>query len=150
MSYWKRSRSPLDQQQQQQYATIPHQQPTQQRTQQQQRNFTPRFLSSSSSSKNKPLPSDPMNVHSISAFGNEHGDGAEGAEIPDIPMRKSSRHLSVSDFITSPPLKSFRNKPRFVEDVDSKPTNQNSTQQQQQQQSTAGTAGTAGIERPMR
>lgn len=72
-----------------------------------------------------------MNVHSISAFGDEHdGDGdGDAAVIPDIPMRKSSRHLSVSELLTTPPSKAFRNKPRFVEDIDGRPYNQSQGQQ---------------------
>ncbi|KAK8058369.1 hypothetical protein PG994_008817 [Apiospora phragmitis] len=48
-------------------------------------------------------------VRSISAFDNHHQqhpeedeDDDEGAAIPDIPTRKSSRAQNIVDFITSP------------------------------------------------
>ncbi|KAJ8132041.1 hypothetical protein O1611_g1577 [Lasiodiplodia mahajangana] len=60
------------------------------------------------------------NIRAINAFGNEHAIEAEGegADIPDIPPRKSrrARGLSVVDYITSPPFKQLR-KPKSTDDV---------------------------------
>jgi hypothetical protein len=55
-----------------------------------------------------------VNVHSISAFGDDQGAASQsaGAYIPDIPLRHSNRRLSVVELITSPPFKTHR-KPRF-------------------------------------
>ncbi|KAK9419774.1 putative PAC domain-containing protein [Seiridium unicorne] len=84
---------------------------------------TPNSRYHTSSSHHKtPREQNTANIHSISAFGNEHGTATAepGAEIPDIPLRKSSRSrgLSVVNLITSPPFRTHR-KAKFTEELDS-------------------------------
>lgn len=69
-----------------------------------------------------------LSVRSISAFDHhphqqpeEEGYDEEGAAIPDIPTRKSSRAQNLVDFITSP--EAFKNvrKTKFKEDMSQNP-----------------------------
>ncbi|KAK7967803.1 uncharacterized protein PG986_002080 [Apiospora aurea] len=65
-----------------------------------------------------------LSVRSISAFDHHTGqhpeeeeyDG-EGAAIPDIPTRKSSRAQNVVDFITSPETFNSVRKTKFTEEL---------------------------------
>lgn len=71
-----------------------------------------------------------LSVRSISAF-KDNGDDYEGADIPNIPLRNSSRRSSVVDYITS--HNAFKNvhrsKAKHLEELDlMRPINPNSIQ----------------------